>query len=312
MRGFLPPNALLVVGLIGFIFVLWFASGAPRDALSRDSVGIVAYPVALGDAGDFRNAPGSGTQASQSGLENVSEELQEFFNNEDAERSPYAGKIQIVKSTSGPSSSILRREYIELRASQNNDGPIAITGWTLESLVSKKKREIPSGTEVASSGRVTVPTTIRVFPGEEVFVSTGRSPVGYSFRVNKCSGYFEQYQDFIPSISTYSCPRPINELKNVGLSFIEVGDECYDMIERYPGCTIQDTKDKPYLPATCHLFIAEELHHNACVLRHRNDADFWQDEWRVFLGLDSELWRSEREIIRLSDSEGRTVDVFTY
>ena len=70
----------------------------------------------------------------------------------------------------------------------------------------------------------------------------------------------------------------------------------------------------PTRPITneCELFVEEDLTYNGCVENHQYDSDFYRNSWRIYLESSKLLWREEREIIKLLDQHGRTVDVIEY
>ena len=66
--------------------------------------------------------------------------------------------------------------------------------------------------------------------GEKAIVITGNSPLGTSFKLNKCAGYFEQFHEFTPELNT-ECPL----LKDEELpSNLNNDDQCLDYIEGCP------------------------------------------------------------------------------
>ena len=73
----------------------------------------------------------------------------------------------------------------------------------------------------------------------------------------------------------------------------------------------------PELSNVCKDFIRNDLTYGGCVAFHENDSNFYDDEWRVYLGGTKQLWRKGTdddalEIIRLLDQNGLTVDLWRY
>ena len=62
----------------------------------------------------------------------------------------------------------------------------------------------------------------------------------------------------------------------------------------------------------CQEAIVENIGHNICVNRYRNEPDFWTLDQRVYLKQGSEIWRNDREVIELVDDEGFVVDFEDY
>jgi hypothetical protein len=45
---------------------------------------------------------------------------------------------------------------------------------------------------------------------------------------------------------------------------------------------------------------------------HKNDEDFYDDEWRIYLGRGEELWKNRRETIILKDQAGKIIKEVSY
>ena len=58
--------------------------------------------------------------------------------------------------------------------------------------------------------------------------------------------------------------------------------------------------------------IIEEINYNACIDKHKDDSNFIENEWYLYLKREFELWRRERELIVLFDNSGKVVDHITY
>jgi hypothetical protein len=197
-----------------------------------------------------------------------------------------------------------QEEYVEIVADRNNKEPISITGWILEG---KEGLDIPIGQGVFLfyASRINVQSPIVLKPGERAIISTGMSPVGTSFRLNICSGYLTQFQTFVPYISE-ECPRISDEKLPAHLS-----DECLDYIETIPRCAVS-LAIPPKAGNECFVYLGEKTGYNNCVDIHRNDADFYKSEWRVYLMRQQELWKNKYETITLRDHEGKVIDEVSY
>src|SRR3989344_76128 len=96
-------------------------------------------------------------------------------------------------------------EYLEIKADKKNKSPMKITGWKLKGktgfdiLIGKGASYIYAS--IASQPQ----EDIYLKPGEKAFIITGKSPLGTSFKLNKCTGYFKQFHKFTPELST-KCP----------------------------------------------------------------------------------------------------------
>ncbi len=121
-----------------------------------------------------------------------------------------------------------------------------------------------------------------------LIINSGRSPVGESFQLNKCSGFLEEYQSFSPPI-VMACPsvREILSRQHIG-----VPTQCADYFSTLPSCSALPEN----VPAECKNILIEHAQYNQCVETFKNDADFTTNEWRVFLESDKPLWSTTTPI----------------
>lgn len=197
-----------------------------------------------------------------------------------------------------------KKEYIEIISSYDNKKPLRLTGWVL---VGNKKLDIKigQGSYLPYSAQVNPQEDIFLKPGERAYVVTGESPIGTSFRVNKCTGYFEQFQDFEPSLAM-DCPQPSDE--NIPQNF---NDQCLDYLDSLPRCQMQ-ISIPPGLSIACQNYISEKINYKTCVEIHKDDPDFYKPEWRIYLGRNEDLWGNRRDTIILKDGNGKLIDWESY
>jgi hypothetical protein len=125
-----------------------------------------------------------------------------------------------------------------------------------------------------------------------------------------CTEYFEQFQDYTPSLQS-DCPDPEEEaLKNPQKT--AGNTECIDFIDRLRSCELYTQTIPGSLGASCQSFIQNDLSYNGCVTAHRNDPDFYQNEWRVFLNRQQELWGNTHDQVRLLDENGNLIASVSY
>lgn len=201
------------------------------------------------------------------------------------------------------------KEYLVINVT-NTKTPVNVTGWTLKSVNSGSSITIPKGTYLFFTGTVNSEEDIYLNSNETLYLITGISPNGSSFKVNKCSGYLSQFQTFTPYLYT-SCPLPRNE----DLSSIPKtvkNDACLDYIESFPGCRIQTQNVPANWSYECTSFIYNKINYPSCVNTHKNDKDFYGKEWRVYLKRSEKLWKDRREKIVLYDNVGKIVDTLEY
>ncbi len=201
-------------------------------------------------------------------------------------------------------------EYLMFTLSPSHVGKVLITGLEVRSSATGKGIIIPKGVELPFAGVLNQEDPIYISPGETVYLITGRSPTGYSFRVNKCSGYFSQFQTYTPFLPN-ECPAAADYKVTQTPGYFN--DQCLDYLQRVPRCSIVlNNLDTAYLQSECQTFIREKLNYKACTEDFKNDPTFYRNEWRVYLNQNEELWKSKREIIKLLDATKKTIGTVTY
>ena len=221
--------------------------------------------------------------------------------------SPYVGSVVFLDRASGVKASEPDREYFVLLVSDVLPSPLTITDWKVLDRATKKMHRIPRAVKVFGSGDVSA--SVVVSAGDRIFVSSGDSPVKTSFQVNKCSGYRSQSVDFVPSIKT-TCTDPVREFTSYGkVPFSD--DVCFDTVSSLSPCTTLKVAPQGSTIA-CRDFLQKILSEKGCVSRHRNDADFFTGEWRLFLKSDRELWKNRDNVLYLLDENDLLVATMVY
>lgn len=221
--------------------------------------------------------------------------------------SPYKGVVSFSFINRGIDAS---QEYVTLRMNYNTSSNVDVTGWTLKSLSSGVSVTIPKGTYLYFTDSQNVEDDIYMQAQDTLYLVTGISPNGASFKTNKCSGYLSQQQTFTPSLWT-SCPAPRDEnLSSIPRTLNN--DACFDYIDSYPSCQIQTTSLPANWSYECTNFIYTKINYPSCVNTHKNDKDFYGHEWRVYLKRSERLWKDRREDVVLYDRQGKVVDEIKY
>lgn len=228
-------------------------------------------------------------------------------------RSPYSDKIS-VSNISGLYGDDPNQEYIYISTNLEKSEVIKITGWYLKSeitgyfVIIGKAALLPFPSTKTESD-------IFLKNGDRVYLTKGFSPIGISFRTNKCVGYFEENRSFTPGLSL-QCPRPEKEKMPQFSSDFDRNDECLNIIERLSRCTTVNSQFIRNLPDTvsdsCKTYITTQINYNSCVALHLNDADFAGDEYRVFLNKFGPLWRKTHDKINLYDQNNLVVGTISY
>jgi|TARA_Y100000310_G_scaffold122869_2_gene121627 hypothetical protein len=308
-------DLLIVVGLFVGLGLVWFFIGGPDNM--RGDKPFISPPKPIGSGelygpGKFTIPKviigGTGTQTEAT--EDTDQEQEGLVEIGTGGISPFAGLVEFGSSRSGARKESPKDEYVIIEAPDDNTERVIIAGWRLASPITGKSIAIEDGTRLPRSGIVNSETPIFLNPGERAVITTGRSPIGISFLTNKCTGYFEQFQDFSPRLKR-ECPASEDEL-SFATDVLRFDNDCLDFIERIPRCTMITETLPPLFKAECQAFINENIHYTGCIENHRDDSDFFGEEWRIFLERNNELWREKREIVRLLDRDGKIVDTLSY
>ncbi len=316
-------DAWFFIGVFVFIFLIWIAASGPLHSTTPTGSRIAQpgilgggtylrlprAPFAIGDSNASLSDSSNG--GGVSGNSGSAGPIPSFVGGGVfGTPSPYRGIVRMNHYVSSAGSSDPGEEYVEISVAQNAGMPINLSGWTLKSDASGSSVSIPKGTEVPTSGVVNEAEDIVLSPGTRAMIISGQSPIGASFRENKCIGYFSTFQKFSPSLPR-NCPVPSDELASFyGPDYIRDAS-CIDYVDKLSRCQVTLT---PPVNASgaCKNFLVQYLHYNGCVTAHRNDTDFQGDAWRIYLGRTSSMWRTKNELVKLLDVNGKTVDAFTY
>lgn len=215
-----------------------------------------------------------------------------------SQASPYKGKIEIVSlrgSGTAPES-----EQITL-ANKSSIETISITGFRVENSRGRSF-EIPKGNELPGSS-ATANDSIRLRPGDQAVITLGRQERQINFRENLCTGYFDEFSKFSPSLS-HRCPR-INPRE-----FPQLSDRCISKLGSVSSCRMM--KADEFTDAGCIAFAQEHLNYSGCVRDHRERPDFYSKRWLVWMQHSGEFFRNVIERVTLKDQQGRAVDEHSY
>ena len=273
-------DAWFFVGVFVFIFLIWIATGGPTHPLSF-STPTLALPQELG-GGTYLSLPRApfsigGSQVSLPGSSagggSIGGPIPSLEGVAFGTPSTYRSVVSLSHYVSGAGSSDPNDEYLRIYVSQNAGVPVDLSGWRLLSEATGNGDVIPKGTETPRSGIVNAVQDIVLQPGDSAIVISGRSPIGASFRENKCIGYFAQFQHFSPSLPQ-NCPSPKSELAaHYGDSYYIRDVSCIDYVDTLSRC--EAVLSPPVaVSGACQTFLVKYLNYNGCVDAHENDADF--------------------------------------
>jgi len=224
------------------------------------------------------------------------------------QRSPYYDKVS-MSGVVGLNNAEPDQEYITLYSYLPANQTVKITGWYLKSELTGNFAYIPKAALLPFPFTKTE-TDVTLGQYDRVILTKGFSPIGISFRTNKCTGYFEENRTFYPPLSL-ECPVPQEEDLPTFSSNLDRQDECVDTVRRVGRCTTRGSEFFRTLPDTvvssCKTFIETQINYNSCVANHFSDTDFPGTEYRLYLNKFGLLWRSRNEKINLYDENNLIV-----
>jgi hypothetical protein len=292
----MQDSPLIIIAFLIFLFVLWVYTGGPTRPISF--------------AGPYLTPVTTSGDESEGYYADADRAFWRSFERSVPGASRSSGTVPAatggVRIAGGdPDAEDSGTESIELV--NGGSVPVAITGWVLQSARTGVSVRIPSAERIARSGEE---STVILAPGGRAIVTTGRSPIRTSFAETTCTGYLDASSRFTPPL-TQNCPSPIDELAVHYRENADRFDRCAAYVRTLPFC--REARSVPQsVPSSCEDFVDDRLSYTGCVRSHQNSADFLTGTWRVFLGRERQLWRSEAETILLLDAAGREVDRYAY
>ncbi len=232
---------------------------------------------------------------------------------EERSRSPYYNKVRMSR-ISNLNNKNPNKEYITLRVYAKDDEKINITGWYL------KSEKTGYYAIIGRASLLPFPFTrtesdIILEDKDKVVLTKGFSPIGISFKLNICTGYFEENRTFYPSLPR-QCPKASDENLPIFSNDLDRDEECVDLISKIGRCTTKGNEYLRDLPDTitqfCKDYIKNQINYNSCVANNLGDKNFAVNEYRVFLNRFGPLWRSKNEKVNLYDRNGLIVDSISW
>lgn len=242
---------------------------------------------------------------------------------EEKNASPLKGKI-VLEQTYSTYGTDPDQEYLTIRSAYNlpDNEKVLITGLKLYSTSTGQTVTIPDGVYLPQMNQKNIEQPIFLGKNESAKIITGYSPFGYSFKTNICSGYWKQSQTFKINLPYTQCPYLRDEPQPKWPN--QLNDNCLDYIQSFPSCT--SVTDKSYntnvsyeyqdpflkLSPDCQSFIREKTGYNNCIYYHKNDKNFYTNEWYIYLNRTQRIWKTKRETIQLLDKDGKIISQIKY
>ena len=316
----MQSDLFLFFGILILIFVVWVATGGPSRPISFAGPYITPITTTGVKATGYSLSSGGGSSAASTQQEErqIGTAEQDVVNLQKSlaeaahfgTPSTFKGLVTISHNVGPLGNTDPEKEYVTISVSSRATTGIDISGWRIGSETLGYSLKIPEGVNMPESAIVNGFAPIVLSAGQSAIITTGESPVGMSFRENECTGYFDQFQDFTPSLPQL-CPTPSSEFSRFYLGNQHNFDVCKQYVDSVRRCTAPlDTPSN--LSGDCITFIDNYLDYNGCFAAHQNDLGFLGTQWRIYLGRDDEFFTEAHDTIKLFDTAGNTVDAFSY
>jgi len=191
-------------------------------------------------------------------------------------------------------------QRITLRTSYFSGGAVDITGWKIKSL---QKGEIVIGKGSSLPQFFGANSDIELGSGESADIFTGPSPLLINFRANNCFGWLADSYNIGYSLNY--CPRfALGDLW--GLDSV-----CQELILRNNNCQPPSADVLNKYTGACRLWVEKNMNYNACVLKHKDDSDFFKG-WQIYTGNYNQIVDPLHDKIELRDQAGLLMDNYEY
>ncbi|TSA44901.1 hypothetical protein D4R51_02795 [bacterium] len=221
--------------------------------------------------------------------------------------SPFYGQAKINSVSQG---SYYNPSQLSLRADYSLQTPVNITGWGI------KSNRSGGGSVFLIPKAVSDYSPLGLVPSGDILLNkndfvnfySNFSPVGTGLRLNKCTGYLNASIKFNPQLPN-DCPSMYERSETFTFSGI-----CQNLMTSFGGCSVP-TPDQinslPYSDTECRAILLNRPNYGSCYNRYHNDANFFSNEWRVWLQSQFNFdWAHDR--LQLFDRNGLLVDQYIY
>ncbi len=191
-----------------------------------------------------------------------------------------------------------------LQADSSLKKGIDITGWRVRS--NRGDILVPQAISNYSPSGLSPAGDIILAPGAQGTFYSSASPLGQNLRMNKCIGYLNSTYKFNPQLSAY-CPNMYDRSEITGFS-----GRCQNLIFSLGGCSTPTSAQLNSISyeSACREFL-NRFNYTGCYAKFSSDADFFSNNWRVWLG-STLFFDSSHDKIQLFDKEGLLVDQYIY
>jgi len=213
--------------------------------------------------------------------------------------SPYFHKIRL--SSVSPGGYFGGYGQVSLYANLNGSESVNVSGWLLKA--NNGEQYVPQAVDIYDPSGLAAESDVHLRNGDVLNIYTSRSAIGENLHLNKCIGYMQNTNNFIPALPA-NCPYP-NRSDVAGLS-----GACQNYVTSLGACAFPAAN--PPIPQNDYACLAyiNNLNYKGCFDKHRSDSDFLSNEWRAWAG--SSFLDPNHDQLLLLDRQGLLVDVYTY
>lgn len=193
------------------------------------------------------------------------------------------------------------RGQISLRAPYFDNTLINITGWKIKSL---QKGETVIGKGYALPQVDASLSDVWLGGGKSADITIGASPLTGNFQINNCFGWLNNI--YAISYSLDYCPEKIKLNDLAGLDSV-----CQDLLLNTSSCRTPSDDILNKQSSQCRIWVEKNLNYNTCVLKHRNDSDFFKG-WQIYTGNENPIIDPLHDKVELYDRAGSLIDSYEY
>ncbi len=211
--------------------------------------------------------------------------------------SPYFKKVGVSASPGSFGS----YSQVSLYGYFNGSKPVDVTGWLLKG--NRGSVYVPQAVDSYDPSGVTGESDINLKNGDVIYLYSTISAIGRNLRLNKCIGWLANTNQFSPPLSL-SCPG-VNRSQLINFT-----GQCQGYILSLASCQIPN-QNLLFLKNDyeCQAFL-DKLNYGGCVAGHRNDYDFFSNQWLVWTG--SQFLDFQHDRLLLLDKQGLLVTEYSY
>ncbi|MFA5099048.1 MAG: hypothetical protein WC461_02420 [Candidatus Paceibacterota bacterium] len=307
MANFLKITFFLLIIIGGGI---WFLSTGPSlfSSTPAEKISVtpaaktqISSPVVSGSNFQGYNTSPSSGQAAQT-QEITDSSIPAGYTR--AQLSPYFQKIRISSAYSSSFSGY--PSQIQIYSSLSKDDKVNISGWKIKSN-NGKEIVIPQAVNLYDLSGFLYDSNVVISASANVSIYGNTSVINRNLRLNKCIGYLENDYEFIPQL-----PRNCPQVSRSSVQYLS--GACQSYVLSLGSCQLPDVSFYNSLPGNddgnaCRVFLSN-INYNSCIKDHRNDSDFYLNDWRIWVGKN--ILDPQHDAVKLFDNNGLLVDQYVY